>query len=74
MQGGVRIAILGIVAGAVIGFGLARVVNGLLFDVAAHDPATYAGLAILLLAFAAAAAYIPARRATALDPTMSLRG
>jgi len=65
---------LGIVVGAALAFGLARVASGLLFGVAAHDPATYVSLAFVLLGFAAAAAYIPARRATALDPISSLRG
>ena len=74
MRGGVRTAMLGIVVGAALAFGLARVASGLLFGVAAHDPATYVSLAIVLLGFAAAAAYIPARRATALDPISSLRG
>jgi len=74
MRGGVRTAMLGIVVGAVLAFGLARVASGLLFGVAAHDPTTYVSLAIVLLGFAGAAAYIPARRATALDPISSLRG
>jgi putative ABC transport system permease protein len=74
MRGGVGVAAAGIVAGAAIAFGLARVASGLLFGVAAFDPATYVVLAVVLLGFAAAAAYVPARRATAVDPVSSLRG
>jgi hypothetical protein len=64
MGGGLRMAMLGVAIGAAIAFGLARVASGLLFGVAAVDPPTYGGLAILLLGLAAAAAYVPARRAT----------
>ena len=73
MRGGVRVAAAGIVAGAAIALGLARVASGLLFGVDAYDPPTYVGLAAVLLGFAAAAAYVPARRATAVDPVSSLR-
>jgi ABC-type antimicrobial peptide transport system permease subunit len=70
---GLKMAALGIVAGALIAFGFARLAGGLLFGVTPYDPLTYVGLATLLLGLAVAATYLPARRATALDPLASLR-
>ena len=74
LRGGVRMAARGIVAGAALTFALARVAGGLLFGVSPHDPPTYLGLAALLMSMAVAAAYVPARRATALDALRTLRG
>jgi len=65
------------VAGLVLGLAGAvyatRWVQTLLFDVKATDPATYAGVVALLIAVALAAAWIPARRASRLDPLAALR-
>jgi ABC-type antimicrobial peptide transport system permease subunit len=47
--------------------------SSLLFGVTALDPATYAGVATILIAAAALASYFPARRATAVDPVDALR-
>ena len=73
LRGGLKMAVLGVVGGAIIAFGLARLAGGLLFGVSPYDPLTYVGLATVLLGLAVAAAYVPARRATALDPIASLR-
>ena len=73
LGGGVKMAALGVVAGAAIAVGFARVAGGLLFGVSPYDPLTYAGLATVLLGLAVAAAYVPARRAIALSPIASLR-
>jgi len=66
-------------AGAGVAVGLAgalattRALRSLLFSVTAHDPAVFVGVAAVLLAVAAAACYLPARRATRVDPLTVLR-
>jgi putative ABC transport system permease protein len=72
-EGG-RLAVAGVVVGSVGAFAGARVIRGLLFEVSATDPVTFAGVAIGLLAVALLASYIPARRATRVDPMIALRG
>jgi putative ABC transport system permease protein len=71
-QGG-KIALVGIVIGIGIAFGLTRLMSGLLFEVSATDPLTFAAVSFLLVFVALLACYIPARRATKVDPTMALR-
>jgi len=65
-------------AGVVLGIALSiwsgRLLSTLLFDVQPFDPATIAAAALLVLGTGAAAAYIPARRASALDPLSVIRG
>src|SRR5215467_5466589 len=70
---GIVLAIIGAVVGVGVALGVTRYLKSMLYDVHANDPATLAGAAILLTLVAAAACYIPARRATRVDPTVALR-
>jgi predicted permease len=73
MKEGLRQALTGIIAGAILALAAARAMAGLLFGVTSTDPLTFAGVAFLLLVTAVAACYIPARRATRVDPMVALR-
>jgi putative ABC transport system permease protein len=70
---GVGMALIGVVLGIVAALGLTRFLAGLLYGVAAIDPITFGSISILLLIVAALACYIPARRATKVDPLIALR-
>jgi len=70
---GLRLVLAGVAAGVIIGLLLTHAMGKLLMGVSSADPATYALVAILLSAVALLACYIPARRATAVDPMMALR-
>jgi putative ABC transport system permease protein len=70
---GLRLAALGLAAGAGAAVLLAPALDAVLFEVAPRDPWTIAATAALLLVVAAAATFLPARRATAVDPVQTLR-
>jgi putative ABC transport system permease protein len=72
-EGG-RLAVVGVVLGSVIALAGARLIRGLLFEISATDPVTFAAVAAALLGVALLASYIPARRATRVDPMVALRG
>ena len=73
MRDGAKIALFGIASGIAGALALTRLMASLLFEVKPTDPATFAGVAILLALVALAACYIPARRAMRVDPMVALR-
>lgn len=70
---GVKLVAAGIAIGLIAAFALTRVMSTLLFGVTATDPTTFALISLLLVAVAAIASYIPARRATRVNPIIALR-
>ena len=70
---GLTLSGLGLAAGLAAAVALSRLLSALLFGVGAVDPATYASVSALLLFVAAVACWLPARRATRIDPTVALR-
>jgi putative ABC transport system permease protein len=70
---GMLLAFLGVIFGLASAFALTRLMATMLFDIAPTDPVTFAAIAILLSAVALLACYIPGRRATKVDPMISLR-
>ena len=71
--GGMRLAIVGVVIGIAAALGVAEFVGTMLFDVTPFDPASYIATSFVLMAVAALACFVPARRAMRVDPIVALR-
>jgi predicted permease len=73
LRRGLGLTLVGVAIGLVGAIALSRFLTGMLFGVHPHDPATLAGVSFVLVAVALLACYIPARRATKVDPMVALR-
>ena len=73
LRRGVMITAAGVVVGLLLALAAGRLITRVLFDVSPNDPVTLVGVVLVFLAAAALAAYLPARRATRVDPVVALR-
>jgi ABC-type antimicrobial peptide transport system permease subunit len=73
LRQGLMLISVGVIAGLVGAFALTRVMTGMLFEVSPSDPLTFIVIALLLTGVSLLACYIPARRATEVDPMTALR-
>jgi len=70
---GLLLTLMGVGVGVAVALGLTRLLTGLLYGVRPRDPLTFVALALLLIIVALLAVYVPARRATSVDPMVALR-
>jgi predicted permease len=74
LRQGLTVIVIGLLLGTAAALAVSRFVGALLYSVSARDPATYAGVAGLLLAVGLVAVWLPARRAARVSPLVALRG
>src|ERR1051326_437584 len=70
---GIRLAVVGVAIGVLGSFFITPVIQSELFSVSSKDPASFIGVSLFLTAVAFLASYVPARRATTVDPLVALR-
>jgi putative ABC transport system permease protein len=73
MKEGLRLAFIGLVLGLALSFAITRLMRRLLFEVSPTDPMLYTGVALFICSVAALACFVPALRATRIDPKQALR-
>ena len=73
ISNGLMLTLLGIAIGLAASFAASRLISTLLFETSATDPVAFSSSALLFIIVAFLASYIPARRATRVDPTQALR-
>jgi ABC-type antimicrobial peptide transport system permease subunit len=70
---GLNLTLMGVALGLVAAFGLTRLMASILYGVSPADPVTFGGVAVFLVAVSFLATWIPAQRATRVDPVIVLR-
>jgi putative ABC transport system permease protein len=73
LKHGMSLTLLGVTIGLLVAAALTRVIKSQLYEVSATDPTAYAGMSLLLVIVALFACWLPARRATKVDPMEALR-
>jgi putative ABC transport system permease protein len=73
LREGLGVTLFGVALGLIVALALSRVMSGYVYGIKATDPLTFAAAALVLVSVALAASYIPARRATRVDPIVALR-
>lgn len=73
LRQGLSVALVGIVVGLALAAAVTRVMSSLLFEISTRDPVTFAAVAFVLIGVSALATYLPARKASAIDPLEALR-
>ena len=70
---GLRLTIIGTVLGAAVSVGAVRVLRALMYEMSVYDAPTFAAVVVLLCVVALIASWLPARRASRVDPVLALR-